>query len=67
MPVLLHPKDFDRWLEPRPLSADELLTYCVPAPEGYLTPHAVSPLVNNVSNDGAELHKPPNQLQGELF
>jgi putative SOS response-associated peptidase YedK len=67
MPVLLHPKDFDRWLDTRPLSGEEILTYCVPAPESYLTAHAVSPLVNNVRNDGAELHKPPNQLQGELF
>lgn len=67
MPLLLRPEQFDRWLEPKPLGPEELWSICTPAPEGYLSMRAVSLSLNNARNEGPELHKPPSQLQGDLF
>jgi putative SOS response-associated peptidase YedK len=57
MPVVLDPADWDAWLsETTPLA--ELRSYLRPAPAETLDAYAVSPAVNNVRNDGAELLAP---------
>ena len=55
MPVVLPPDVWDRWLEPGPKEAPQLLPLLVPAPDGLLVRRAVSQKVNNVKNEGAEL------------
>jgi putative SOS response-associated peptidase YedK len=55
MPVILADKDADDWMNPReaaPLSLKRLL---VPAPDDLLVAQPVSPLVNSVKHEGAEL------------
>jgi len=53
MPVILDPKDFDKWLDPRATS-DELLALLKPCPEEYLLMHRVSTLVNAAKNNSPE-------------
>jgi putative SOS response-associated peptidase YedK len=55
MPVVLNDKTAEDWMNPKeqnPLSLKRLL---VPAPAELLAIRRVSPLVNSVKNDGAEL------------
>ena len=57
MPVVLDPADWDAWLsETTPLA--ELRPFLRPAPAESLDAYAVSPAVNNVRNEGAELLAP---------
>jgi putative SOS response-associated peptidase YedK len=57
MPVLLDPVDWNAWLsESTPLA--ELRSFLRPAPADTLDAYAVSPAVNNVRNEGAELLAP---------
>jgi putative SOS response-associated peptidase YedK len=57
MPVLLDPADWNAWLsESTPIA--ELRSFLRPAPAETLDAYAVSPAVNNVRNDGAELLAP---------
>ena len=57
MPVVLDPADWDAWLaETTPLT--ELRPLLRPLPAASLDAYAVSPAVNNVRNEGAELLAP---------
>jgi putative SOS response-associated peptidase YedK len=57
MPVVLDAADWDAWLrETTPLT--ELRSLLRPAPDESLDAYAVSPAVNNVRNEGAELLAP---------
>jgi len=57
MPVVLDPADWDAWLsETTPLA--ELRPFLRPTPAETLDAYAVSPAVNNVRNEGAELLAP---------
>jgi putative SOS response-associated peptidase YedK len=62
MPVVLHERAADDWMNPLesdPLSLKRLL---VPAPDDALIATAASTLVNSVKNDGPELLTPPIDL-----
>jgi putative SOS response-associated peptidase YedK len=54
MPVILDPSDWDRWLSPDTARA-ELRELLYPFPADALRMYPVSPAVNNVRNEGAEL------------
>jgi putative SOS response-associated peptidase YedK len=58
MPVILEPKDWSRWLDTTTEDVEELNGLFTPAPEAELVLYPVSPLVNNVRNDGPELIEP---------
>ena len=55
MPVLLAPRDWERWLDPANEDVDELQPLLIPAPDELLTAYAVSTEVNNVRNNHADL------------
>jgi putative SOS response-associated peptidase YedK len=54
MPVVLERDTWERWLDPRPTDAGELLGLLVPS-EAELDIHAVGRAVNDVRRDGPEL------------
>ncbi len=58
MPVILHPSDYTRWLDPAPQTPANLLPLLRPFPEGEMSAHPVSTLVNSPSNDRPELVLP---------
>lgn len=58
MPVFLHSRDWDTWLDPSIGDSGTLLPLLAPAPDDLLTMHPVSTAVNNVRNKGAELISP---------
>lgn len=58
MPVILEPGDWSRWLDPTTEDVGELNELLVPAPDAELVLYPVSPLVNNVRNNGPELIEP---------
>lgn len=67
MPVILKPKDFDRWLaqgESDPSELDDLLK---PFPDKEMLAHPVSKTVNNPRNEGKDLIKPIEPEQTTLF
>lgn len=53
MPVILDPKSYDAWLNPRPQPAEVLMPLLVPAPADALEFYPVSPLVNSPNNEDA--------------
>ena len=55
MPVLLAPRDWERWLDPEHDDVDDLQSLLVPAPDSLLTAYAVSTEVNNVRNNHPDL------------
>jgi putative SOS response-associated peptidase YedK len=55
MPVLLHPRHWNEWLDPVNADIDSLHRLLVPAADDVLTMHPVSTAVNNVRNKGSEL------------
>jgi putative SOS response-associated peptidase YedK len=57
MPVILHPDDWDAWLDEGARAA-ELRPLLRPYPADGLEMYAVSPAVNNVRSQGAELLLP---------
>jgi putative SOS response-associated peptidase YedK len=57
MPVVLDPADWDAWLN-ESTPPTELRPLLHPAPAATLDAYAVSPAVNNVRNEGAELLAP---------
>ncbi len=57
MPVMLDGDDCGAWLDPS-ASVDELRPMLTPAPDGVLDAYPVSPLVNDVRNEGPELIRP---------
>lgn len=65
MPVILSDRDADDWMNPREADPLSLKRMLIPAAEDVLEMRPVSPLVNNVRNEGAELLAEP--LQRSLF
>ena len=58
MPVILHPRDYARWLNPAPQTPESLQPLIKPFPADAMTAHPVSTLVNKVTNDTPELVVP---------
>jgi putative SOS response-associated peptidase YedK len=53
MPVILHPNDYDLWLNPEVTDSRELLPLLAPLPAEEMQTRPVNPRVNNVRNDDA--------------
>ena len=51
MPVILPPEHYAEWLQPESLTSGRLNQLLVPYPDGDLTAHPVSTLVNSPAND----------------
>ncbi len=58
MPVILHPRDYTKWLDPSPQTPDQLLPLIKPYPAEEMDAYPVSALVNKASNDLPELVVP---------
>lgn len=58
MPVILHPRDHGKWLDPSPQTPENLLPLIKPFPAESMSAHPVSTLVNKPSNDSPELVVP---------
>jgi putative SOS response-associated peptidase YedK len=58
MPVIIAPDAFDLWLDCAKVDATTAAALIAPAPEGLLECYEVSPAVNRVANDAAELIVP---------
>ncbi|HXF89919.1 MAG TPA: SOS response-associated peptidase [Xanthobacteraceae bacterium] len=63
MPVIVEPSAFDLWLDTRRVDARTAAALIAPAPENLLEAYAISPAVNRVANDSAELIEPHAALQ----
>ena len=58
MPVILHPRDYAKWLEPSAQTPDQVLPLIKPYPAEEMDAYPVSTLVNKASNDMPELVVP---------
>ncbi len=58
MPVILHPRDYAKWLEPSAQTPDRVLPLIKPFPADVMDAYPVSTLVNKASNDIPELVVP---------
>ncbi|GAB4457470.1 MAG: SOS response-associated peptidase [Anaerolineales bacterium] len=58
MPVILHPRDYAKWLDPSPQTPKSLLPLLKPYPADAMTAYPVSTLVNKPGNDSPELIVP---------
>jgi len=58
MPVILHPRDYAKWLNPAPQTPENLQPLIKPFPAEAMTAYSVSTLVNKVANDTPELVVP---------
>jgi putative SOS response-associated peptidase YedK len=58
MPVILHPRDYAKWLDPSPQTPDQLKTLLKPFPADVMDAYPVSTLVNTPANDIPELVVP---------
>ena len=58
MPVILHPRDYDKWLDPSPQTPDQLTPLLKPFPANMMDAYPVTPLVNKPANDIPELVVP---------
>ena len=58
MPVILDPRDFDRWLDCRPGTAEGVLDLLRPIEDGRLAITAVNPKLNDPRVEGPDLHEP---------
>jgi len=58
MPVILHPVDYTKWLDPAPAMPGDLQQLLVPYPAGEMNAYPVSTLVNKPENDRAEVVLP---------
>ena len=58
MPVMLHPEDYDRWLDPSLDTASKLLPLLRPYPADEMASYPVSKLVNRASSDRSECIEP---------
>jgi putative SOS response-associated peptidase YedK len=58
MPVILHPRDYEKWLDPSPQTPDRLLPLIKPYPADGMDAYIVSTLVNKPANDSPELVVP---------
>ena len=57
-PVIVPPEQFDFWLDTGNVDAKTAAELFVPAPDGAMEVFAISPAVNHVANDSAELIAP---------
>jgi len=62
MPVILDDQALDLWLDPSLTDAGRVLGLIVPCPDDVLSAYGVSPLVNNVRNEGPELIVPAAEM-----
>ncbi|MGV0024668.1 SOS response-associated peptidase [Phormidesmis priestleyi] len=51
MPVMLHPEDYDRWLDPQNQDTDALQSLLRPYESEAMVSYAVSPIVNSPTHD----------------
>jgi putative SOS response-associated peptidase YedK len=58
MPVILHPRDYARWLDPSHQTPADLTPLLRPFPADQMSAHPVSTLVNSPGNDRPELVVP---------
>ena len=58
MPVILHPRNYDKWLDPSAQTPDQLIPLLKPFPAEMMDAYPVTPLVNKPSNDTPELVVP---------
>lgn len=58
MPVILPPRDFDRWLDVRPGTSDFIVDLMRPVADDALEIIEVSPRLNNPRNEGPDLQEP---------
>lgn len=58
MPVILHPRDYDKWLDPAAQTPDQLMPLLKPFPAEAMDAYPVTPLVNKPANDIPELVVP---------
>lgn len=58
MPVILHPRDYAKWLEPSAQTPEQVLPLIKPYPAEEMDAYPVSALVNKASNDIPELIVP---------
>jgi putative SOS response-associated peptidase YedK len=58
MPLMLEPKRYADWLDPRITDVERVRSLLIPAAPGRLEAYPVSPVVNNVRNNGPELLEP---------
>ena len=58
MPVILHPRDYAKWLEPSAQTPDQVLPFIKPFPADAMDAYPVSTLVNKASRDLPELVVP---------
>ena len=58
MPVILHPRDYAKWLDVSPQTPENLLPLIKPFPADAMSAHPVSTLVNKPGNDTPELVVP---------
>jgi putative SOS response-associated peptidase YedK len=67
MPVMIAPKDFERWLAKGDTPPEELDDLLVPYPDGEMEAYPVSKNVNSPRNDGADLIKRVESEATTLF
>jgi len=60
MPVILHPRDYAKWLDPSPQTPDQLKPLLKPFAADMMDAYPVSTLVNTPANDRPELVVPAN-------
>jgi len=58
MPVILHPEDYDRWLDPDCTTSTQLLPLLRPYPAEAMQTYPVSSLVNRATSDRPECIEP---------
>jgi len=58
MPVILHPRDYAKWLNSAPQTPENLQPLIKPFPADAMTAHPVSTLVNKATNDSPEMVVP---------
>lgn len=58
MPVILHPREYGKWLDASPQTPENLLPLIKPYPADNMSAHPVSTMVNKPSNDSPELVVP---------
>jgi putative SOS response-associated peptidase YedK len=62
MPVILHPEEFDLWLDREVTEPEKLLSLYQPYPPDLMEMHRVTPLVNNVRNDSPDCIEPISEM-----
>jgi len=58
MPVILHPRDYKKWLDASPQAPENLLSLIKPYPADDMSAYPVSKLVNTPTNDSPQLVVP---------